>query len=329
MTWPIFVAGGAGILGGGLALFSGATARKIEKAVPRDGAIMEVDGDRIHYVDKGGSGPAIVMIHGLGGQMRNFAASMVDDLAKDYRVVLVDRPGSGYSVRAAGASAHLKVQAKTMAAFIRKLGLEKPLLVGHSLGGALSLALAIHHPDVVGGLALVAPLTQAQQIEDVPPVFEGLVIRSPAVRRAVSWTIATPVGMMKAEAALREVFAPDPVPENFGVDGGGLLSMRPNNFYASSSDLVDLEHELEPMVARYPSLSLPVGILYGRGDNLLAPALHGEATASQIPGAEIELVDGGHMLPFTAPETTAAFVRRVAKRMEQSGEGEDGRRAQG
>jgi pimeloyl-ACP methyl ester carboxylesterase len=319
MTWPILLAGGAGILGGGLAAFSGATARRIEKAVPRDGALMEVGGDRIHYVDKGGSGPAIVLIHGLGGQMRNFARSMVDDLAKDYRVVLVDRPGSGFSVRAAGASVNLRAQAATMAEFIGKLGLEKPLLVGHSLGGALSLAIALHHPEVVGGLALVAPLTQAQQIEDVPPVFKGLVIRSPAVRRAVSWTIATPVGMMKAEAALREIFAPDPVPPEFGVEGGGLLAMRPNNFYASSSDLCDLEHELEPMVERYPSLSIPVGILYGRGDNLLAPAVHGERTASAIPGAEIELVDGGHMLPFTAPDTTAAFVRRVAARLRQGG----------
>jgi pimeloyl-ACP methyl ester carboxylesterase len=317
---PLLIGGatGLGILGGGLAAFSGATARKIERAVPRDGELIEVDGDTLHYVDRGGSGPAIVMIHGLGGQIRNFGKAMVDDLARDYRVVLVDRPGSGYSTRAPGRSARLAVQAETIAAFIRTLKLERPLLVGHSLGGALSLSIALNHPDVVGGLALIAPLTQAEAEADVAPVFKPLIIRSATVRRAISWTLATPMGMAKTKEVLKQIFAPEPVPEDFGTAGGGLLAMRPNNFYASSSDVVDLEGEMEPMVERYATLSLPVSILYGRGDNLLHYAKHGEQTASEIPGGEVEVVEGGHMLPFTQPELSAAFVRRAAARLERA-----------
>jgi pimeloyl-ACP methyl ester carboxylesterase len=323
---PFLLAGAGGLaaLGGGLAAFSGATARKIEKAVPRDGELIEVDGETIHYVDRG-SGPPIVMIHGLAGQLRNFGRPMVDDLARDYRVVLVDRPGSGYSPRRPGTSARLRVQAETIAELIRILKLDRPLVVGHSLGGALALSLALNHPDVVGGLALIAPLTQVQAIEEVPPVFKGLVIRSPALRRAVSWTIATPMGMMKGRESLKEVFAPEPVPADFGTEGGGLLSMRPDNFYASSSDLVDLEGELEGMVERYPTLRLPVSLLFPPADNLLDARRHGERTASEIPGATIELVEGGHMLPFTRPELSAAFVRRAAARQEEP----DDRRAAG
>ena len=316
---PFLLAGGVGLAAvcGGLAAFSGATARKIEKAVPRDGELIEVNGGKLHVVDRG-SGPPIILVHGLGGQLRNFGRAMVDDLARDYRLILVDRPGSGYSTRASGASARLRVQAETIAELIRILKLERPLIVGHSLGGALALSLALNHPDAVGGLALIAPLTQVQSIEDVPPVFKPMVIRSPAVRKAVAWTLATPLGMAKAEEALKAVFAPEPVPADFGTEGGGLLAMRPNNFYASSSDLVDLEGELEGMVERYPTLSIPVSILYAPGDNLLDSQLHGERTASEIPGARIELVEGGHMLPFTQPELTAAFVRRAAARQEQS-----------
>lgn len=315
---PFLLAGAGGLaaLGGGLAAFSGATARKIEKAVPRDGELIEIDGEKLHVVDRG-SGPPIVLIHGLGGQLRNFGRPMVDDLARDYRLILVDRPGSGYSTRAPGASARLRVQVEAIAELIRHLKLESPLIVGHSLGGALALSLALNHPDVVGGLALVAPLTQVQSIGDVPPVFRPMVIRSPAVRKAVAWTLATPMGMMKAEQALKEVFAPEPVPEDFGTEGGGLLAMRPGNFYASSTDLVDLEGELEGMVERYPTLRVPVSILYARADNLLNFQKHGERTASEIPGAAIELVEGGHMLPFTQPELTAAFVRRAAARQEE------------
>ncbi len=319
-------AGAAGAIGGGLALFSGVTARRIEAAVPQDGVQVTVGADRLHVVDKGAGRP-ILMIHGLAGQMRNFHARLVDDLARDHRVILVDRPGSGYSTRGPGRTAQLQVQADTIAALIRQLELDRPLLVGHSLGGAVSLRTALDHPDAVGGLALVAPLTQDQSVEDVPPVFRGLVIRSPLLRRMISWSVATPLGMATAQAALTEVFAPEPVPAEFGVDGGGLLAMRPNNFYASSSDLVALEGELPAMVARYPELNLPVAILYGREDNLLDHALHGEATAAQIPGAEIDLVEGGHMLPFTQPEITARFVRRAAQRL--WGEGADAGAARG
>lgn len=307
-----FLVGGAAVLVGGLAAFSGATARKVEAEVPPDGQFLEVDGNRIHYVDKG-SGPPLLLIHGLAGQIRNFSR-LVDDLARDHRVVLIDRPGSGYSTRAPGASARLSAQAETVAHFIRALGLERPVLVGHSLGGALALAVALNHPEAVGGLALICPLTQPQEISDVPPVFRALVIRSSAARRAVAWTIATPLGIARSEAAMREVFAPEPVPEDFGTAGGGLLSLRPAAFYANSSDLVALEDELPAMAPRYGGLSVPVSILYARADNLLDPAVHGERTAGEIPGAEIEIVDGGHMLPFTQPESTARWIRAAASR---------------
>lgn len=313
-------AGAGGALIGGLALYSAAMARRAERAVPRDGELIEVNGDRLHYVDKG-SGPPILLIHGLGAQLRSFAHAMVDDLARDHRVILIDRPGSGYSQRGPGASPRLSAQADTMAAFIRELGLERPLLVGHSLGGALALTVALNHPDVVGGLALIAPLTQV--VEEPPPVFRSLAIESPLVRRAIAWTVAMPLAALNAEKVMHEVFAPDPVPLGYATAGGGLLAMRPGAFYATSSDMVAINDDLPGLVERYGSLSVPVSILYGRADNLLDCTLHGETTAGQIAGCEIELVEGGHMLPFTAPELTAAFVRNAAERVG------DGRAARG
>lgn len=317
---PFFI-GGAAALVGGLAAFNGITARRMEASVPRDGDLMEVDGDVIHYVDKG-SGPPLLLIHGLAGQMRNFARPLVDDLARDHRVVLIDRPGSGYSTRAPGASASLAAQAETVARFIEKLGLDRPVLVGHSLGGALSLQVALNHPEAVGGLALICPLTQVVEESEVPPVFKGLNIRSSAARRAVAWTLATPMGLATRDRLLREIFAPEPVPEDFGTAGGGNLGLRPNNFYNTSSDLVEAEGDMSGMVARYSELNLPVSILYARGDNLLDPDYHGGRTAREIPSAELELVEGGHMLPFTQPEETARWIREAAARKGSSdGEG--------
>ena len=316
MRLPWLIAGASGALIGGLALWSAAAARRAEAMVPRDGGLIEVNGDTLHYVEQG-SGPPILMIHGLAAQLRSFARELVDELAADHRVILIDRPGSGYSVRGGGKSASLSAQAETIAAFIGALGLEKPLLVGHSLGGALALTVALNHSDLVGGLALIAPLTQ--MVEEPPPVFKGLAIESSTIRRAVAWTIATPLGAINATKVLHEVFAPDPVPIGYLTAGGGALAMRPGNFYASSSDMVAVNDDLPGVVARYGDLSVPVSILYGRADNLLDCTLHGETTAGQIASCEIELVDGGHMLPFTAPALTARFVRKAAGRMGDGG----------
>src|SRR5262245_57604417 len=150
----------------GLGWFTANTARKVEAALPPCGRFTEIDGERIHYVDTGGAGPAVVMIHGLGGNLLQFEYALPGHLARASRLILVARPASGCSTRAAGADASLTAQAATIAKLIRALGLTRPLVVGHSLGGAISLALALDHPDCVGGLALVAPLTRAQ--DEVP-----------------------------------------------------------------------------------------------------------------------------------------------------------------
>lgn len=305
----LWIAGAAGVVGAGLAAFSAATARKAEAAIPPAGSFIDVNGDRIHYVDRG-AGPPILLIHGLGAVLQSFAASLVDDLARDHRVILIDRPGSGYSTRATGASASLTAQARTVAAFIDALGLDKPLIVGHSLGGALALAVALDHPDAVRALALITPVTQPE--DEPPPAFKALAIYSPLVRGMVARTIAVPVATWTAEQTLQQVFHPDPVPPSFAIEGGGLLSARPDAFYASSSDMVAIKEDMPALAVRYGELKLPVGILYAREDNLLDWRKHGERTAGEIAGAELELVDGGHMLPFTAPDLTARFIRKAA-----------------
>lgn len=295
----------------GAAFYTARMARKAEAAVPMDGELVDVGHTRLHVTDTG-RGQPLLLIHGLAGQMRNFAASLEQDLARDYRVIKVDRPGSGYSPRLPDGRAHLGAQADAIAALIDSLGLERPVLVGHSLGGALSLAVAIRHPDKVGALALIAPATQP--VEAVPTVFKGLVL-PPALLPLVAWTLATPLGVAGKDKALKQVFAPEPVPDNFLVDGGGMLGFRPGNFQGAAADLADALGEAAELVAAYPRLNLPVGILYGRGDHLLDYRVHGERSAAQIPGAQLTLTEGGHMLPFTQPETTARFIRGVAERV--------------
>ena len=301
--------------GGALAAFTALTARRVEAAMPPDGAFLQVEGARLHYVDRPAAGaePAIVMIHGLAGQTRHFTYALTERLT-DLRVVVVDRPGAGWSDAAPGASQAVRAQAAVIAAFIRKLGLERPLVVGHSLGGAVALALALDHPDVVGGLALIAPLTQTVGV--VSPVFRALGVSSPLLRRLIGWTLAAPMSIARGPATLAEVFAPEPAPADFATRGGGALGLRPRAFESASADFTAATDDLMNLVGRYPGLKVPVGVLYGDGDRLLDATIHGEGFKAQHPAADLEMVKGaGHMILMTQPDLTAAFVRRVASRL--------------
>lgn len=196
---------------------------------------------------------------------------------------------------------------------IDTLALERPLVVGHSLGGAVSLALALDHPQRVGALALIAPLTQP--VSEVPAAFRALAIRSARWRRWVGRTLAVPIGMMTGRTTLAHVFGPEDAPKDFLVRGGGVLGFRPGNFEAGSVDILAAERDMPSLAARYPALSVPVDILYGRGDRILDYRLQGETMPLASERVQLTLVDGGHMLPVTQPEATMQWLKDVAARM--------------
>ena len=302
---------GVGATGAGLAIMSSILGRDAERKVPADGGFVEIDGARLHYVDRG-SGPAIVMVHGLGGQIRNFTYALSQLLEGEHRLIIVDRPGSGYSSARARSTPDIRAQGRLVARLIDRLGLEKPLVVGHSLGGAVALAAALGAPGKIGGLLLLAPLTQP--MDQVPEVFRRLQRDSKLSRKLVARTIGVPVGRLTSKPNLRMIFAPDPVPDDFRTRGGGLLALRPGNIEAAMYDIFAARDDLDAITRRYGELKLPVSILFGRGDRLLDPELHGRRTADMLPDGELELMEGGHMLPVTHAEACARALRALSAR---------------
>jgi pimeloyl-ACP methyl ester carboxylesterase len=313
VTVLVLAALGSAVLAvlGALLLFTIRTVREVEAALPPAGRFVDVPGARLHVVDRG-EGPALLLVHGLAGQLCHFTFGIVDELVTQYRIVAVDRPGSGYSEREPRASATLGAQADALAALIDALQLGRPVVVGHSLGGAVALALAQRHPRCVAALVLVAPLTHP--VQSIPAVFNGLRIAKPWMRTLVAWTLAVPIGIAKRDAALSVVFDPEAVPSGFATRGGGLLTLRPSHFIAACADLAAIAADLPAMARRYATMHLPVSILFGRGDRILDPHDQGEALAAKLPGSRLVLVDGGHMLPVTAPQHTAQFIREAAVR---------------
>jgi len=303
------------LLLGGLAGLSAALSRRIERVEPPEGGFLDLDRQRLHMLDMGAGRP-VVLIHGLSGQMGNFTYGLVSRLRDDFRVVAFDRPGSGYSTRAPGAPAGIRAQAAFLARAIRAMKLGDAVIVGHSLGGAIALALALDHPDCAAALALISPATHPSPA--IPPVFRGLaLLASPLTRRFFAWTLATPLGLFARSWGTRQVFAPEPAPPDFATRGGGLLPLRPSNIEASAAELAAalLPEDIESMTQRYGSLRIPVGILFGRSDRVLDWRAQGEAMKRDLPSLDLEIVEGGHMLPVTQPEVCAAFIRRMAAKV--------------
>ena len=91
-----------------------------------------------------------------------------------------------------------------------------------------------------------------------------------------------------------------------------LLGLRPRSFYAASTDMLAISADMPTMERRYAALRLPIDVLYGRQDRVLSYRRHGEALKQKIPHATLKLVDGGHMLPVTAPTMTADWLLAIA-----------------
>lgn len=286
------------------------TARNVAQAVPPRGSFIQISTGQLHYIDKG-QGPVILMVHGLGAQLGNFDTGLADDLAKDFRVIAIDRPGMGWSDRPKDAPASPRAQAALVAEVIDTLNLDKPLVVGHSLGGAIAMCLALDFPEKIRGLALLAPLTMPTQAP--AEVFAGLNLRRAWIRRLVSETLAIPTTIRMAEQNMAAIFGPDAVPAEYAVQGGGMLGLRPVSFRNTSRDFLASGKDLGFMVKGYAGLQVPVSILFGRQDQVLDAAVHGEALVAKHPHITLHQIDGGHMLPLTHIAQTSEFIRKYSQ----------------
>lgn len=284
--------------------------RRAEELVPQRGKLVSVDGGALHHIDVGkDNGTPVVLVHGISGQLQHFDYGIIEELALEHRVIAVDRPGCGYSIRNSDAQSSLSEQARMIWELLDRLKVENPVLVGHSLGGAVVLNMALQRPDGTGALALLSPVTHV--VSGMVDVFKPLMVSPDWLRKLLGHTLAVPMAKKNGEAVLAAVFAPEPPRVDFLSRGGGVLGLRPKGFISASRDAVMLMPSLEEQQKRYRDLSVPGGVLYAAEDALLDPKTHG--ASMQDYGLSYETLDArGHMLVVTAPKECVDFVRRMA-----------------
>ncbi|WP_269930088.1 alpha/beta fold hydrolase [Aminobacter sp. HY435] len=312
LVWLGTLVFGAAFVLGYFLLVTRRIAAEAERAVPPSGKFLALGNHRIHYVEQG-EGRPILFIHGLGGQLHHFRGTLFSQMGEGFRLIALDRPGSGYSTRPAGFAGTLTEQAELVRQFIEAMGLEKPLVVGHSLGGAVALTLALEHPEIISGLVLLSPLTHLET--EVRPEFRSLYVRSGWQRRLLANTVWVPTSLKYAPRTLAFVFGPRQPTKDYATVGGGLSGLRPSHISATSADLVAIERDLGAIEARYEEIRMPAGVIVGTADRVIDYRLNGQSLVGRVGGIELELVEGlGHMPQFSEPRRVAELVRRIAGR---------------
>jgi pimeloyl-ACP methyl ester carboxylesterase len=295
-----------------LAILTHLGALRAEQRHPPAGAFVALDGVRLHYTDAG-SGPAVVLVHGASTSLLDFQASIAGGLSEDHRVIAVDRPGHGYSERPPGGWPDPAQQARLIRVLVRELGVERPIIVGHSWSGSVVLAYLLDYPDETAGGVLLAGGSRPWEggvawYNDVATV--------PVLGQLFAHTVVYPFGRLSLESAVRNVFAPNPVAEGYTERTGVRLSLRPDSFLANAQDLRRLSDFLAVQSTRYGEIRHPVLAVTGGADHIVPSWNHAARLLRQIPHLEhIELEDTGHALHHAHPERVAGLIASFARRL--------------
>ncbi len=299
---------------GGLAVFTELGIRRIERAHPPAGRLVEVAGGRLHVLELGhatAGAPAVVLLHGASGNLQDMRLALGDRLAERYRVILVDRPGHGWSDRPGGrADASPARQAALIHQALERLGVTRAIVVGHSWSGALATAYALAYPGDVAGLVLLAPVTHRWPggIGWYNPI-----LTTPVIGPLFARTVALPLGKLLAGPGVNAVFAPQTPPENYVDRAAVEMLLRPAELIANAEDLTQLKEFVTAQAPNYGAIQAPAAVITGDRDHTVSPEIHAKAIAAMLPRGKLILLPGvGHMLHHAAAGTVVDAIDEIA-----------------
>jgi len=269
---------------------------------------VDAGGVRTH-VESWGEGEPVLLVHGASSQVGVWEFSVVPALKDRFHMVGYDRPGMGYSTDRPADASKLEVQATVAAGVIEQSGLNKPIVIAHSWGGAVALRLVLDRPDLVGGLVLIAPVAYE---------WPGGVSwhlhwsANPIIGSLFNNVLAPPFAGPAVKSGLVGAFGPSPVPEGYLEKAYVMRATAPLALRANSLDMMSAKREIVAQQARYPEIKVPVAILAGDGDTVVSSTIHSVRLAQTLPNARIDVIRGaGHLPHEAAPDRFAKLVEWV------------------
>jgi pimeloyl-ACP methyl ester carboxylesterase len=269
---------------------------------------LHIEGTRLRYFDCG-TGTPVLLLHGNGSMIEDFLSSgILERGTPGHRFIGIDRPGFGYSERPQGRFWGPFEQARLLSQACARLAVERPVVVGHSWGALVALALALENPEDVAGLVLLSgyfyPTPRSDDMALAPPGFElvnDMVRHMPLMRR------------LMAPSTVRHVFAPCAVPERFKAAYPIPLALRPSQTRAVAEEAAMLPEAAAVLSRSYRKLALPVRLIAGTEDRIVDTQKHSRRLQREIAGSRLTcLAQCGHMVHHAAPGEVVAAIAEVA-----------------
>jgi pimeloyl-ACP methyl ester carboxylesterase len=238
---------------------------------------VTVAGHTMHYYAEGPKdGPAVVLVHGLGGRGEDWRGLAPYLARAGFRVYLPDLPGYGRSAQPADFSYSISDEADAVEGFFDVLGLKQVDLGGWSMGGAIVQHIAARHPERVRRLMLFDSLG----INEMPKWNIGL------------FTPANPEELGQLQALLTP--NPRPIP---GFAARDILRVSRQNAWVIHRAVNTMQTGRDATEALLPTLKMPVLIVWGAEDRIF-PTAQAEKMHSLVPQSELEVFPGcGHLAP--------------------------------
>ena len=284
-------------------------AKKAEQDNPPAGQFLEVEGVRLHYVERG-SGEPLVLLHGNGSMIQDFESSgLVDLAAKNFRVIIIDRPGFGHSSRPRNVIWTPDAQAQLIRRALERLGVSRAIVLGHSWGSSVAVALALRFPDAVRGLVLASGYYYPTLRPDVVALSTPAI---PVVGDVLGHTLSPLVSRLMWPLMLAKIFGPRSAPakfERFPKE----MALRPSQIRASAAESALMVPDAFQFKDKYAELKMPVVIIAGEDDRLIdidkqSARLHAYVSQSAFH----RIPQNGHMIHQTATDEVMAAINEVA-----------------
>ena len=293
-----------------LAIVNYVLARQAERKHPPRGSFLEIRGIRLHYSDRG-TGPAVVLIHGNAVTGDDYNTSGVAErLLANHRVIIFDRPGFGYSQRPRWRPWAAAAQAELLHEALVQLGVERPVVVGHSWGTLVALAFAVRFRDDTAGLVLLSGYYFPTFRLDALLISGGAI---PVLGDILRYTISPLFGWLTMPMTKRMMFAPSPMAARFKAEYSTAMALRPSQIRATVVDGVFMVPSAAGLRAHYHELKVPVSVMAGGGD-LVVSHRHAERLHAAIPGSALQIVSGvGHMIHHVATDQVVQAIEEVAR----------------
>lgn len=284
--------------------------RKAERENPPQGRFIEVGGVHLHYVERG-QGQPLVLLHGNGSMIQDFETSgLLAAAAERYRVIVFDRPGYGYSGRPRSTVWTPAAQADLLHAALAKIGISRAIVLGHSWGASVAVALGLRHPQAVEALVLASGYYYPTFRADVA-VMSGPAI--PLIGDLLRCTIAPLIGNLMVPGVFRKLFAPAPIPARF-AQFPVAMSLRPSQLRASAAESALMIPDAFALQAHYREMKMPVVIVAGRDDKLVTTERQSARLHADIPHSTFHCIPAvGHMVHHSDPYSVMAAIDEAAQ----------------